>query len=126
MLSRPADLEICGQVSWQETFESLAKLIFNVSLQNQLLKPDGALTLPPWCGGHVSFDLISVHSPGGVDFDRVFAGLKAVGYDGTVTVHQSAQLGETPEESASGTEDFLRGLIGNCHDAPIAHHGNIK
>jgi sugar phosphate isomerase/epimerase len=52
-----------------------------------------------------------VHSPGGVDFDRVFAGLKAAGYDGTVTVHQSAQPGETPEESASGTADFLRGLI---------------
>ena len=73
--------------------------------------PDGALMLPTWCTGDVSFDLIPIHAPGGVDFGWVFAGLKAVGYDGAVTVHQSAQPGETPEESASGTADFLRGLI---------------
>jgi hypothetical protein len=71
----------------------------------------GTLMLPTWCTGDVSFDLIPIHAPGGVDFGWVFAGLKAVGYDGTVTVHQSAQPGETPEESASGTADFLRGLI---------------
>ena len=111
LVYEPANLEICGQDYGRATIERLAKWIFNVYLQNQLLKPDGALTLPTWCGGDVSFDLIPMHAPGGVDFGCVFAGLKAVGYDGTVTVHQSAQPGETPEESASGTADFLRGLI---------------
>ena len=50
-----------------------------------------------WCDhatnlvhGDVSFDLISVHDLGGVDYGRVFDGLKLIGYDGTVTVHQSA------------------------------------
>ena len=111
LVYEPANLEICGQDYGQATIERLAKWIFNVYLQNQILKSDGALTLPTWCAGDVSFDLISVHTPGGVDFGLVFAGLKAIGYDGTVTVHQSAQPGETPEESAGGTAEFFRSLI---------------
>ena len=111
LVYEPANLEICGQDYGRATIERLAKWIFNVYLQNQLLKPDGALMLPTWCTGDVSFDLIPIHAPGGVDFGWVFAGLKAVGYDGAVTVHQSAQPGETPEESAGGTADFLRTLI---------------
>jgi len=111
LVYEPANLEICGQDYGQATIERLGIWIFNVYLQNQILKSDGALTLPTWCAGDVSFDLISVHTPGGVDFGRVFAGLKAIGYDGTVTVHQSAQPGETPEESAGGTAEFLRSLI---------------
>ena len=85
--------------------------MFNVYLQNQVLKLDGSVTLPTWCAGDVSFDLISVHSSGGIDFGRVFLGLKAIDYDGTITVHQSAQPGETPEESAGRTADFLKTLI---------------
>lgn len=111
LVYEPANLEICRQDYGGETIKRLAKWIFNVYLQNQALKPDGAVTLPTWCVGDVSFDLISVHDPGGVDYDRVFDGLKSIGYDGTVTVHQSAQPGETPEESASRTADYLRTLI---------------
>ena len=111
LVYEPANLEICRQDYGEETIKRLAKWIFNVYLQNQALKPDGAVTLPTWCVGDVSFDLISVHDPGGVDYDRVFDGLKSIGYNGTVTVHQSAQPGETPEESASRTADYLRTLI---------------
>ena len=115
LVYEPANLEICGQDYGPATIERLAKWIFNVYLQNQLLKPDGALTLPTWCNDDVSFDLIPIHASGGVDFERVFFGLKAIDYDGTVTVHQSAQPGETAEESAGGTAEFLRSLIQNCH-----------
>jgi len=59
----------------------------------------------------LTFDLISIHTSGGINYDNVFFGLKSIGYDGPVTVHQSAQSGETPEESAKRTADFLRGLI---------------
>lgn len=111
LVYEPANLEICRQDYGGETIKRLAKWIFNVYLQNQALKPDGAVTLPTWCVGDVSFDLISVHDPGGVDYDRVFDGLKSIGYNGTVTVHQSAQPGETPEESASRTADYLRTLV---------------
>ena len=115
LVYEPANLEICGQDYGPATIERLAKWIFNVYLQNQLLKPDGALTLPTWCNDDVSFDLIPIHESGGVDFERVFFGLNAIDYDGTVTVHQSAQPGETAEESAGGTAEFLRSLIQNCH-----------
>ncbi len=111
LVYEPANLEICGQDYGQATIERLAKWIFNVYEQNQLLKPDGALTLPTWCAADVSFDLIPIHMSGGVDFDCVFTGLRAIGYAGTVTVHQSAQPGEAPEESAGGTAEFLRALI---------------
>ena len=68
LVYEPANLEICGQDYGRATIERLAKWIFNVYLQNQLLKPDGALMLPTWCTGDVSFDLIPIHAPGGVDF----------------------------------------------------------
>ena len=111
LVYEPANLEICRQDYGWETIKRLAKWIFNVYLQNQSLKPDGTVTLPTWCVGDVSFDLISVHDSGGVDYDLVFDGLMSIGYDGTVTVHQSAQPGETPEESASRTADYLRTLV---------------
>ena len=111
LVYEPANLEICQQDYGLETIGRLAKWIFNVYLQNQVLNPDGMVTLPTWCVGDISFDLISVHDPGGVDYGLVFDGLKSIGYDGTVTVHQSAQPGETPEESASHTADYLRTLI---------------
>ena len=111
LVYEPANLEICRQDYGGETIKRLAKWIFNVYLQNQALKPNGAVTLPTCCVGDVSFDLISVHDQGGVDYDRVFDGIKSIGYNGTVTVHQSAQPGEAPEESASRTADYLRTLI---------------
>ena len=111
LVYEPANLEICGQDYGPDTIDRLAKWVFNVYLQNQLIKKNGAVTLPTWCAGDVSFDLISVHSSGGVDFERVFAGLKAIDYDGMITVHQSAQPGETQESSASGTAVFLKTLI---------------
>ena len=111
LVYEPANLEICGQDYGVDTIERLGKWVFNVYLQNQVLKLDGSVTLPTWYAGDVSFDLISVHSSGGIDFGRVFSGLKAIDYDGTITVHQSAQPGETPEESAGRTADFLKTLI---------------
>ncbi len=111
LVYEPANLEICNQDYGLSTLERLSKWIFNVYLQNQILKPTGSVTLPTRCNGDVSFDLISIHTSGGVNYDNVFSGLKSIGYEGPVTVHQSAQPGETPEESAKGTADFLRRLI---------------
>ena len=81
------------------------------SLQNQILKPDGEITLNTWCRGDVSFDIIQIHDAGGVDFARVFEGLHAVNYNGTVTVHQSAPDGTTPQQSATQTAAYLKNLI---------------
>ena len=111
LVYEPANLEICAQDYGLSTLERLSSWIFNVYLQNQILTPRGGVTLPTRCNGDVSFDLISIHTSGGINYDNVFFGLKSIGYDGPVTVHQSAQSGETPEESAKRTADFLRGLI---------------
>jgi sugar phosphate isomerase/epimerase len=111
LVYEPANLEICNQDYGLSTLERLSEWIFNVYLQNQILKPEGLVTLPTRCNGDVSFDLISIHTSGGVNYDKVFSGLKSIGYEGSVTVHQSAQPGETPEDSAKGTAGFLRELI---------------
>ncbi|MCH8922428.1 MAG: sugar phosphate isomerase/epimerase [Planctomycetes bacterium] len=111
LIFEPANLEICGQDYGPETIERLAPWIFNVYLQNQQIKPDGEITLETWCRGPVSFDLIQIHDPGGIDYGRVFAGLERIGYRGTVTVHQSAGPGTSPVESASATAKYLRSFL---------------
>ena len=111
LIYEPANLEICGQDYGGSTLERVAPWLFNVYLQNQILKPGGDVTLNTWCRGDVSFDIIQVHEPGGIDYRQVFDGLHAIGYDGIVTVHQSAPDGTTPQESATATAGFLRELM---------------
>lgn len=111
LIFEPANLEICGQAYGPEVIERLSPWIFNVYLQNQLIRPNGQLTLDTWCRGPVSFDLIQIHDPGGIDFSRVFEGLQRVSYTGTVTVHQSACEGQSPRQSAHDTAQFLRRLM---------------
>ena len=110
LIFEAANLEICGQEYGPPVIERLAPWIENVYLQNQQLKPDGAVTLDTWCRGPVSFDVTQIHESGGVDFPSVFAGLRAIGYDGTVTVHQSGpEDGETSAvAAATETAEFLR------------------
>lgn len=112
LIYEPANLEICGQDYGPECIARLAPWIKNVYLQNQIIRPSGSVTLNTWCRGPVAFDLIEIHEPGGVDFPQVFEGLKTVQYEGTVTVHQSARQGTTPQESALATADYLRTLMG--------------
>lgn len=108
LIYEPANLELCGQDYGLKTLERLAPWIVNVYLQNQKLKPDGKLTLNTWCRGPVSFDLIPIHSSGGIDFDRVFGGLAKIQYRGPVTVHQAGGGNESPATSAQATAKFLR------------------
>ncbi|MCA9212530.1 MAG: sugar phosphate isomerase/epimerase [Planctomycetales bacterium] len=111
LIYEPANLEICGQDYGYATIERIAPWLFNVYLQNQILKPDGEITLNTWCRGDVSFDIIQIHDAGGVDFATVFDALHMVNYDGTVTVHQSAPDGTPPHESATQTAAYLGTLI---------------
>lgn len=112
LIYEPANLELCGQNYGPATIARLAPWIFNVYLQNQKLKPDGAVTLNTWCRGPVSFDIVPIHEAGGVDFAQVLQGLREAGYDGTVTVHQSAPEGESPLDSVSATSSYLHDLLG--------------
>ena len=109
------NLDECGQDYGTVTIRRLAPWIFNVYLQNQRMNPEGAVTLETYCRGPVSFDILQMTEADGIDFPGIFKGLKEVGYDGTVTVHQSAPDDgvTTPVESASRTAAFLKELIGN-------------
>ena len=108
LVYEPANLELCGQDYGHETMLRLAPWIFNVYLQNQMLRSDGAVTLDTWCRGPIAFNIIPVHAKGGLDFPLILQGLKRIGYQGFVTIHQSATEGETPAESAQRTADYLR------------------
>ena len=111
LIYEPANLEICGQDYGRATIQRLAPWIVNVYLQNQILRPDGAVTLNTWHRGPIRFDLIPIHAPGGIDFEQVFAGLREISYDGPVTAHQSGLPTEPPVETARETAQFLRRLM---------------
>jgi sugar phosphate isomerase/epimerase len=110
VIYEPANLELCGQDYGPDAVRRLAPWLENVYLQNQRLDPSGALELHTWCRGPVRFHQIPVHAPGGIRFDEVFEGLAAVGYEGPLTVHQSAVEGEPPQTTARETADYLRNL----------------
>jgi sugar phosphate isomerase/epimerase len=111
LIFETANLEECRQDYGPETIRRLAPWIRNVYLQNQRLNPTGGVTLDTWSHGPVSFDIIGISEPGGIDFPLVFQGLKQAGYDGIVTVHQSApEDGTSPVIAAMQTAKFLRSL----------------
>ena len=112
LIFEAANLEGCRQDYGSTAVERLAPWIRNVYLQNQRLNPDGGITLNTWCAGPMSFDITQIHEPGGIDFGSVFDGLKSIGYDGTITVHQSGpEDNETsPATAATQTAAYLREL----------------
>jgi sugar phosphate isomerase/epimerase len=110
LIFEAANLEQCGQDYGVSAIEQLAPWIENVYLQNQRLSPTGSITLQTRCSGPVSFDVCEIHESGGIDFATVFDGLRQVGYDGPVTVHQSAPEDSrlTAVDAATQTARFLR------------------
>jgi sugar phosphate isomerase/epimerase len=54
------------------------------------------------------FHHIPLWEPGGVDFDAVVRGLKAIGYDGYFTVHQAYAELMGPREAAVRSAEYLR------------------
>jgi len=111
LIYEPANLELCGQDYRHKTIRRLAPWIFNVYLQNQVLKPDGKLSLLTWCRGSVPFDLIPIAQAGGIDFAAVFEALAGIGYAGPVTVHQSRNENEPVSDSIRETANYLIRLV---------------
>ncbi|MBX3414355.1 MAG: sugar phosphate isomerase/epimerase [Pirellulales bacterium] len=111
LIYEPANLLLCGQSYGRETLKRLAPHIMNVYLQNHRLGPDGESKLPTRVRGEVSYFDIPLWQSGGIDFDEVFAGLRTIGYDGTITVHQSGAARSTPEDTATKSADFLRRYV---------------
>ncbi len=112
LIFEAANLEECGQDYGPSVIQELAPWIKNVYLQNQRIHAAGEITLETWCRGPVTFDVCDIPESGGIDYSSVFDGLKQIGYDGPITVHQSAPQdgSQSVEESATATARFLRNL----------------
>lgn len=95
----PANMMTCGQDWGPDGIARLAPFLVNVYLQNQRLDPTGPITLR-LRESEVRVESLPLDAPGGVDLDVVFEGLRRIGYNGPVTVHQSAIPG-LPIEAAA-------------------------
>jgi sugar phosphate isomerase/epimerase len=102
----PANLLICGNDYGPECIKRLGERIFNVYLQNFWVTPDGT-TEQPTNRGVVRATPLPLGDKRGVDLDRVFEGLRGIGYDGWVTVHSAMVPGLTVEQSARQYYDVL-------------------
>jgi sugar phosphate isomerase/epimerase len=111
LIYEPANLMLCGQPYGAETLRRLAPHLMNVYVQNHRLAADGPVRLPTRVRGEVGYHDIPLWHEYGVDFEEVFAGLRAIGYDGYVTVHQQFAKLMGPEEAAEQSYAFLSGLI---------------
>lgn len=118
LIYEPANLALCGQDYGPATLQALAPYLFNVYLQNHTPDPDGALIMQTWTQGAVPSTVRPLNAAGGIDFDAVFAGLQAVGYSGSVTVHQAFKGDQPPLDAAQGAARYL--------DERIARHYPVR
>ncbi len=88
VIYEPANLMLCGEAYGRETLERLAPHIMNVYVQNHRIADEGDVVVDTRARGQVRYVDLPLWESGGVDFHEVFAGLKAIHYDGFVTVHQ--------------------------------------
>jgi sugar phosphate isomerase/epimerase len=119
LIYEPINLLICDQPYGQKTLEAFAPYLMNVYLQNHRLDPQGPAELETWCLGVRRFHHIPIWEPGGVDFPAVIEGLRAIGYDGFVTVHQAYAELMGPREAAARSAQYLRSLGGFTAPSPV-------
>jgi len=118
LIYEPVNLDACGQNYGRNTIELLEPYLFNVYLQNHIENPQGEGVLNTWCRGAVHFDHLPVWEPGGMNFPEIFDALKAVGYEGYVTVHQAFAGLRGPAEAAERSSAYLRELA--CFENPLS------
>ena len=111
IIYEPANLALCGQAYGEATLRAFQPWLFNVYMQNHTPEPDGLQPMETWTRGTVLSTLRPLDAPGGIDFAAIFDGLKAIGYDGCVTMHQAFGGDMTPEEATRRTAAFLGGLM---------------
>ena len=89
----PSNLLVCGSDYGPDAVRRLAPHIFNVYLQNWYEHPGGATAIRT-NRRIVHADQVPLDDRRGIDLDRVFEGLHAIGWRGYVTVHQVLLPGE--------------------------------
>lgn len=111
IIYEPANLDLCGQDYGPETIKRFEPWLFNVYLQNHTPEPDGTFPMETWTRGEVMSTLRPLDAPGGIDFPAIFDALRAIHYDGYITMHQAFGGDMTPAEATRRTASFLHGLI---------------
>lgn len=106
----PANLMLAGERHGHRAVMDLSPWIFNVYFQNHRVNPKGTHIQETWKRGPVGFDLISLDSPGGVEFPEVLDALSESGYNGYVTVHQNVADGMDIATGVSSFAEYLRTL----------------
>lgn len=111
LIYEPANLALCGQDYGPETLKAFAPYLFNVYLQNHVPDPKGIKPMETWTQGRVMSTLRPLDEPGGLDFAKIFAGLRAINYTGLVTLHHAFGGNLPPQEAANRSAQFLQRLI---------------
>jgi sugar phosphate isomerase/epimerase len=110
LIYEPANLMLCGQPYDVSALRRFAPWLMNVYVQNHRLAADGTVCLPTRVRGDVRYHDIPLWAAGGVDFDSVSSGLRAIGYGGYITVHQQFARLMGAEEAARESFAFLKKL----------------
>ena len=104
-------MAVCGQDYGPDTLRAFQPYLFNVYLQNHAPDANGSVLSETWIQGRIRSTSRPLDAPGGIDFECVFEGLMAIGYDGYVTVHQAFGGDLPPQEAALRSATFLSKLI---------------
>ncbi|QDT90743.1 sugar phosphate isomerase/epimerase family protein [Gimesia algae] len=91
LIYEPASLLMCGQDYGKNAIREILPWLRNAYVQNLVVTDEGPDHLETWCLGDRPFRLLPYwdESGQGIDFTEVFSGLKAVDYQGFMTVHQA-------------------------------------
>ena len=111
LIYEPANLALCGEPYNIEALKPFAPHIFNVYLQNHVPDPNGSLPMTTWVQGVVKSTLRPLDETGGINFQDVFGGLKAIQYSDYVTLHHAFGDDMPPNEAAKRSADFLKSFI---------------
>jgi len=111
VIYEPANLALCDQDYGPDTIARYKPYLFNVYLQNHVPEAGGPQPMTTWIRGPIESRLYPLDSGEGIDFDSVFAGLKAIGYGGYVTLHHAFDGDIEPQEAATRSAQFLRNLM---------------
>lgn len=85
--------------------------IFNVYVQNHILRPEGKTVVTTWKRGPVNLDHIGLWEKGGVRCEAFFGALRTAGYSGYVTIHQAFEGVMPVQEAVRKSADYLRPLL---------------
>jgi sugar phosphate isomerase/epimerase len=97
----PSNLLVCGSNYGPEALRRLAPHVFNVYLQNWYKHPGGQMAVRT-NAGVIQVDQVPLDDRRGINLARVFDGLRAIDWQGFVTVHQVLLPGEDLRDACAG------------------------